>query len=87
MLMQSRLDWDAIDDELYHIPNEFKDPKFDSLKHVLSILGANDSDASMQEVRPSNNNPCCTFSPMCSFLPSLKNLLCFCSASKFQVVV
>ncbi|KAK9837523.1 hypothetical protein WJX81_008555 [Elliptochloris bilobata] len=45
------VDWDAVDEELYHMAPEFMDPRFDSLHHVLSILGAVDSDAALDELR------------------------------------
>ena len=45
-----KLDWDVIDDELYHIPAAYKEPKFESLKHVLTVLGGTDSEAALQEV-------------------------------------
>ena len=44
------VDWEAVDDELFHMAPEFKDPRFDSLHHVLSILGAVDSEAALDEV-------------------------------------
>lgn len=44
------VDWDAIDDELDKIPPELKDPRFDSLRHVLNILSAVDAEAALEEV-------------------------------------
>lgn len=44
------VDWDTIDDELDKIPAELKDPRFDSLRHVLNILSAVDADAALEEV-------------------------------------
>ena len=44
------VDWEAVDEELFHMAPEFKDPRFDSLHHVLSILGAVDSEAALDEV-------------------------------------
>lgn len=52
MLGQSvRMDWDAIDDMLYKIPPEFKDPRFDSLRHVLNIISSVNAEARVDEVR------------------------------------
>lgn len=45
------VDWDAVDDELDKIPPELKDPRFDSLRHVLNILSAVDAEAALEEVR------------------------------------
>ncbi len=45
------IDWEELDEELYHVAPEFKDPRFDSLHHVLGILGAVDSEAALDEVR------------------------------------
>ena len=44
------VDWDAVDDELDKIPSELKDPRFDSLRHVLNILSAVDAEAALEEV-------------------------------------
>ena len=44
------VDWDTIDDELDKIPPELKDPRFDSLRHVLNILSAVDAEAALEEV-------------------------------------
>lgn len=44
------VDWDVVDDELYQIPAVYKDARFDSLKHVLTVLGAVDSEAALDEV-------------------------------------
>ena len=48
---ERRLDWDEVDEGLYVIPQIFKNPRFDSLKHVLTVLGAVDSEAALEEVR------------------------------------
>jgi len=48
---QSGVDWEELDEELYHVAPEFKDPRFDSLHHVLGILGAVDSEAALDEAR------------------------------------
>lgn len=45
------VDWDAVDDELDKIPSELKDPRFDSLRHVLNILSAVDGEAALEELR------------------------------------
>ncbi|KAL3138889.1 hypothetical protein ABBQ32_005714 [Trebouxia sp. C0010 RCD-2024] len=45
------VDWDAVDDELDKIPPELKDPRFDSLRHVLNILSAVDAEAALEELR------------------------------------
>ena len=46
-----RMDWDAIDDVLYKIAPEFKDPRFDSLRHVLNIISSVNAEARVDEVR------------------------------------
>jgi len=43
--------WDAIDDELYKLPPELKDPRFDSLRHVLNIVSSVNAESSVDEVR------------------------------------
>ena len=45
-----RVDWDKVDEELDRVPAEFKDPRFDSLRHVLYILSAVDAEAGKEEV-------------------------------------
>ena len=50
-LVAGQIDWDVVDEELYHIPAEYKDQRFDSLKHVLTVLGAVDSEGALEEVR------------------------------------
>ena len=42
--------WDAIDDELYRLPPELKDPRFDSLRHVLNIVSSVNAESSVEEV-------------------------------------
>lgn len=44
------VDWDAVDDELARVPTQFKDPRFDSLRHVLNILGPVDANLRLEEV-------------------------------------
>ncbi|KAK9815816.1 hypothetical protein WJX72_010122 [[Myrmecia] bisecta] len=46
-----RVDWELVDEELDKIPSEFKDPRFDSLRHVLNILSAVDAEAALEELR------------------------------------
>ena len=36
------VDWYLVDQELSRVPQEFKDPKFYALKHVVEILTAED---------------------------------------------
>jgi hypothetical protein len=36
------VDWRLVDQELDRVPQEFKDPKFYALKHVVEILTAED---------------------------------------------
>jgi hypothetical protein len=51
LIQPSKVDWDVVDEELDKVPEEFKDPRFDSLRHVLDILSAVDADAALEEVR------------------------------------
>ena len=63
--------WDAIDDELYRLPPELKDPRFDSLRHVLSIVSSVNAESSVAEVRPpvcANTMPCTVHPLPCKFL-------------------
>jgi hypothetical protein len=48
---EAGLDWAAIDAQLARIPKDYFDPRFDSIKHVLSILGAVDSEVQVDQVR------------------------------------
>ena len=41
-----------MDEELERIPVEFKDARFDSLRHVLNILSAVDAEGAVEEVPP-----------------------------------
>lgn len=52
IMQASKVDWDLVDEELDKVPEEFKDPRFDSLRHVLDILSAVDAEAALEEVRP-----------------------------------
>ena len=49
-IQSSKVDWDVVDEELDRVPAEFKDPRFDSLRHVLDILSAVDAEAALEEV-------------------------------------
>ena len=55
-LVAGQIDWDVVDEELYHIPAEYKDQRFDSLKHVLTVLGAVDSEGALEEVLLCHNH-------------------------------
>ena len=46
-----QVDWALVDRELRAVPTEYKNQKFDSLKHVLTVLGAVDSEGALEEVR------------------------------------
>eukprot|EP00884_Botryococcus_braunii_P010678 jgi/Botrbrau1/19611/Bobra.0035s0088.1 len=48
---QTRVDWESVDEELASVPPEFKDPRFDSLRHVLNILSAVDAEAALEELK------------------------------------
>ena len=48
---QPAVDWDEVDAELLRVNPAFGDPRFDSLKHVLSILGSPTAEAEVEEVR------------------------------------
>lgn len=45
-----------VDEELDRVPEEFKDPRFDSLRHVLDILSAVDAEAALEEVCQKSQN-------------------------------
>ena len=69
------VDWDAIDDELDKIPSELKDPRFDSLRHVLNILSAVDAEAALEEVLSLSDLPVVlvvVFGPSCACLHCLQ---------------
>ena len=51
-LPAGKVDWDLVDEELERIPVEFKDARFDSLRHVLNILSAVDAEGAVEEVLP-----------------------------------
>lgn len=50
LIQPSKVDWDLVDEELDKVPEEFKDPRFNSLRHVLDILSAVDAEAALEEV-------------------------------------
>ena len=50
LINSAKVDWDLVDEELDRVPEEFKDPRFDSLRHVLDILSAVDAEAALEEV-------------------------------------
>ena len=68
------VDWDVVDEELALVPKEFRDPRFDSLRHVLNILGPVDSGLRLEEVRLRQEvgQPCCGGRPvlLCSVYTS-----------------
>jgi hypothetical protein len=45
------VDWEAFDDALARVDPRFSDARFDSLKHVLSVLGSSQAEAELEEVR------------------------------------
>ncbi len=47
---QGRVDWNSVDDVLDSIPSEFKDPRFDSLQHVLSTLSSVNAESALEKV-------------------------------------
>lgn len=49
------MDWDKIDEELYKVAPEFKDPRFDSLRLVLSIVSSVNAEARVEEVGHSSS--------------------------------
>lgn len=61
LMQPSRVDWDVVDEELDHVPEEFKDPRFDSLRHVLDILSAVDAEAALEEVLSNAQSQASTF--------------------------
>ncbi|KAK9861775.1 hypothetical protein WJX84_004517 [Apatococcus fuscideae] len=48
---QGRVDWNSVDDVLDSIPSEFKDPRFDSLQHVLSTLSSVNAESALEKLR------------------------------------
>ena len=51
--------WDDVDAELARVAPEFADPRFDSLKHVLSILGSPTAEGEVEEVCGGGWRGCC----------------------------
>ena len=49
-IQSTKVDWDLVDEELDGVPDNIKDPRFDSLRHVLDILSAVDAEAALEEV-------------------------------------
>eukprot|EP00775_Hariotina_reticulata_P001681 gene1681-2025_t len=45
------VNWNIVENELARVPQEFKDPKFYALKHVVDILTANNPQAMVTELR------------------------------------
>ena len=62
LIQPSKVDWDLVDEELDKVSEEFKDPRFDSLRHVLDILSAVDAEAALEEVRVTSYL-CCESTP------------------------
>jgi hypothetical protein len=44
------VNWAVVDEELARLPEDFKDPKFYALKHVVDILSSNDPKELVDEV-------------------------------------
>eukprot|EP00891_Asterochloris_glomerata_P001519 jgi/Astpho2/1519/Aster-x0067 len=51
LVTAGKVDWDLVDEELERMPVEFKDARFDSLRHVLNILSAVDAEGAVEELR------------------------------------
>ena len=66
------VDWEAVDDELDKIPAELKDPRFDSLRHVLNILSAVDAEAALEEVTSQQKREPIRLHPDCSNVSHLR---------------
>jgi hypothetical protein len=47
---QPPVDWHLVDSELARVPDDFKDPKFYALKHVVEILSSSDPQGLVGEV-------------------------------------
>jgi hypothetical protein len=45
------MDWEAFDETLARVDPRFSDPRFDSLKHVLTVLSSNNAEAEVEELR------------------------------------
>ncbi len=44
------VDWYEVDGELSRVNPAFRDPRFDSLKHVLNVLSSENAEAELEEV-------------------------------------
>lgn len=51
VIRRAAVDWDAVDAELQGIPSSFKEPRFDSVKHVLSLLSDERAERELAKVR------------------------------------
>jgi hypothetical protein len=49
-LKQEAVDWEVFDEELSRVAPCFSDPRFDSLKHVLTVLSSNNAEQEVAEV-------------------------------------
>ena len=47
---QEAVDWEVFDEELSRVAPCFSDPRFDSLKHVLTVLSSNNAEQEVAEV-------------------------------------
>lgn len=77
LIQSAKVDWDFVDEELDRVPEEFKDPRFDSLRHVLDILSAVDAEAALEEVclkRHAPNQRLACFRHLCSLVSQLEQL-------------
>lgn len=45
------VDWDEVDEELSRVSPAFRDPRFDSLKHVLTVLSSENAEVELEQVR------------------------------------
>ena len=45
------VDWEAFEETLCSLNPEYANPKFDSLKHVLTVLGSNNAELEVEQVR------------------------------------
>ncbi|KAL6779653.1 SEC8 [Auxenochlorella protothecoides x Auxenochlorella symbiontica] len=51
VIRRAAVDWDAVDAELQGIPSSFKEPRFDSVKHVLSLLSDERAEQELARLR------------------------------------
>jgi hypothetical protein len=47
---KAAVDWEAFDEALARVDPCFSDPRFDSLKHVLTVLSSNNAEQEVEEV-------------------------------------